>query len=69
LTVDSDSSTRAGSETTELDEQDIQVRQSMAGGADAVFARSNVAPAQLSDFQIRKMIGKGTFGKVFLVEN
>lgn len=46
-----------------------EVRQSMAGGAEAVFARNNEQPASLQDFTIRKMIGKGTFGKVFLVEH
>jgi serine/threonine protein kinase len=25
--------------------------------------------AKLSDFQIKKMIGRGTFGKVYIVEN
>ena len=40
----------------------------MMGGAAAVFAREGKAAAQLQDFEIRKMIGKGTFGKVFLVE-
>ena len=47
----------------------MEVRQSMAGGAAAVFARNQAQPAALEDFQIRKMIGKGTFGKVFLVEH
>ena len=41
----------------------------MAGQAAAVFARNQQEPASLQDFQIRKMIGKGTFGKVFLVEH
>ena len=50
------------------DSDSSEVRQSMAGGAAAVFARSEGAPVSLEDFQIRKMIGKGTFGKVFLVE-
>ena len=47
----------------------MEVRQSMTGGAAAVFARNQAQPAALEDFQIRKMIGKGTFGKVFLVEH
>ena len=41
----------------------------MAGGAAAIFARDQAQPAQLDDFTIKKMIGKGTFGKVFLVEH
>ena len=39
----------------------------MAGGARALFNR-NKFPAKLEDFKIKKMIGKGTFGKVYLVE-
>ena len=46
-----------------------EVRQSMAGEAAALFARSEEAPASLQDFKIKKMIGKGTFGKVFLVQH
>jgi serum/glucocorticoid-regulated kinase 2 len=41
----------------------------MAGGAEAMFARQGKPEARLEDFEIRKMIGKGTFGKVFLVEH
>jgi serine/threonine protein kinase len=33
-----------------------------------IFARLKEA-AKLEDFIIRRMIGKGTFGKVYLVEN
>jgi len=33
------------------------------------FARNETQPATLEDFKIVKMIGKGTFGKVFLVEH
>ena len=47
----------------------MEVRQSIAGGAAALFARNQAQLAALEDFQIRKMIGKGTFGKVFLVEH
>jgi RAC serine/threonine-protein kinase len=39
----------------------------MAAGGLALFSRSKVN-AKLEDFKIIKMIGKGTFGKVFLVE-
>lgn len=38
----------------------------MAGGKQ-LFSRNN-SGAKLEDFRIQKMIGKGTFGKVFLVE-
>lgn len=51
-----------------MDEMDTQIRQSMAGGANAVFARAGGPAAKLEDFNLRKLIGKGTFGKVFLVE-
>ena len=40
----------------------------MTGGAE-VFARSQDANARLEDFKVLKMVGKGTFGKVYLVEN
>lgn len=49
-------------------EDDDQLRQSMVGGARPVFSRNKVE-CRLEDFKILKMIGKGTFGKVFLVEN
>ena len=39
----------------------------MAAGGQSVYSRSKVT-AKLEDFKIKKMIGKGTFGKVFLVE-
>ena len=39
----------------------------MAGGAKAMYSRGN-SDVKLDDFKIKKMIGKGTFGKVFLVE-
>ena len=54
-----------------MDDMDREVRQSMAGDAEAVFARGGATEEKpsLSDFEIRKMVGKGTFGKVFMVEN
>ena len=51
-----------------MDEADMQVRQSMAGGGMNVFSRDK-SQAKLQDFEFRKLIGKGTFGKVFLVQN
>lgn len=51
-----------------LEEPDVEVSASMAGGGNAVFSRDKTKQANLSDFVIKKMIGKGTFGKVFLVE-
>ena len=38
------------------------------GGGDMIFNRKK-DNVKLQDFVIKKMIGKGTFGKVFLVEN
>ena len=49
------------------DGADQEVSNSMAAGAEPSFSRST-GSANLSDFEIKKMIGKGTFGKVFLVE-
>lgn len=64
-----DESTRDSDAESGLDEMDAETSQSMAGGtAEAVFAKEGKPAAQLADFEIRKMIGKGTFGKVFLVE-
>jgi serine/threonine protein kinase len=40
----------------------------MKQGGDLVFTRKQ-DEARLQDFQIKKMVGKGTFGKVFLVQN
>lgn len=51
-----------------MDEQDRQVRMSMAGGGENIFSRDQTK-ARLQDFEFRKLIGKGTFGKVFLVQN
>ena len=39
----------------------------MATGAKQLYSRDQ-GNAKLEDFKIRKMIGKGTFGKVYLVE-
>jgi serine/threonine protein kinase len=40
----------------------------MTTGAKALFSR-NKSDASLEDFKILKLIGKGTFGKVYLVEH
>jgi len=60
-------STDTGDDETDTDSQDNEVKQSMNSGAKALFNR-NKFPAKLEDFKIKKMIGKGTFGKVYLVE-
>lgn len=51
------------------DSDNTEVRQSMAGAAAALFSREDDTTTSLTDFTIKKMIGKGTFGKVFLVEH
>ena len=40
----------------------------MREGGDLIFTKEKDI-AKLQDFVIRKMVGKGTFGKVFLVQN
>jgi len=50
------------------DAEDNEVKNSMVGGK-ALFNRQKGGTAKLEDFKILKMIGKGTFGKVFLVEH
>jgi hypothetical protein len=32
-----------------------------------MYKKENRQDSELSDFEIKKMVGKGTFGKVFLV--
>jgi hypothetical protein len=39
----------------------------MAKGAKQLFSKGK-GDEKLEDFKIRKMIGRGTFGKVYLVE-
>jgi len=42
---------------------------SMAGGEATQIMNAANPNAKLSDFNIKKMIGRGTFGKVYIVEN
>ena len=37
------------------------------GAATTMFVNKNKESAKLEDFQIIRMVGKGTFGKVFMV--
>jgi hypothetical protein len=39
----------------------------MTLGAKSLFSRNKV-DAKLEDFKIKRLVGKGTFGKVYLVE-
>jgi len=41
----------------------------MKGKNHLEYMRKDQKAAQLEDFEIKKMIGKGSFGKVFLVQN
>ena len=73
------------SSNPEEEEADAEeILQSMAGGvrkpggddggategeATSVFINKNKESAKLEDFQIIRMVGKGTFGKVFMVQH
>jgi len=51
------------------DAEDNEVKNSMVGGKALFNRQKKGGTAKLEDFKILKMIGKGTFGKVFLVEH
>jgi len=52
-----------------MGETDGEISKSMtAGGAQSMMKGAN-PNAKLEDFQIKKMIGRGTFGKVYIVEH
>lgn len=44
-------------------------RASMKMQSESIFKKKRNVEAALSDFEIKKRIGEGTFGKVFLVEH
>lgn len=44
-------------------------RASMRMQSESIFKKKKNVEATLSDFEIKKRIGEGTFGKVFLVEH
>ena len=44
-------------------------RASMKMQSESIFKKKRNIEATLSDFEIKKRIGEGTFGKVFLVEH
>jgi len=50
----------------ELDEDPIE---RTGGRSSTIFSRDPSFEAKLEDFAIKKVIGKGAFGKVFMVEN
>lgn len=41
----------------------------LEGNASSMMSGSKHPDAKLSDFNIKKMIGRGTFGKVYIVEH
>jgi hypothetical protein len=51
--------------------QPKNTRATMRQGGTILFTRNHdgQAPARLQDFEIKRMLGKGAFGKVFLVQN
>lgn len=52
----------------ETKENGDKIDENLSGGAQKMFSR-NKQDANLEDFKIVKLIGKGTFGKVYLVEH
>lgn len=56
-------------EEEEADEEENEVKKSVAGhheyAATTVFKRKEKQDAKLEDFELIKIVGKGTFGKVF----
>jgi len=50
-------------------DDDNEVKKSMMGGAQTVMNATDNGGAKLQDFNIKKMIGRGTFGKVYIVEH
>ena len=51
-------------EEEDPDGQD-EVQQSIAVGSTTVFTKKDREPAALEDFELQRIVGKGTFGKVF----
>ena len=64
--MDSTDSSVSTDDQSQMDEMDNEVAHSIAGGGLMEFSRDKKS-ARLQDFEIRKLIGKGSFGKVFLV--
>jgi len=52
-----------------MNEAEIQTRVSMRYGGQSVYTKKSNKEANLNDFEIKKLIGQGTFGKVFLVQH
>lgn len=56
------------SEQTQDSESELDIKKSMEMGGTSMINSGN-PDAKLTDFNIKKMIGRGTFGKVYIVEN
>jgi len=66
--VGSEYSTEGDAENQDGESED-DLKKSMEVGATQVSSSKNSNPnAKLQDFVIKKMIGRGTFGKVYIVE-
>lgn len=50
-----------------MDAAEVEARVSMRVGGQSVYKKKTNRDANLNDFEIKKLIGQGTFGKVFLV--
>ena len=53
----------------DIDLNDNPIEKAEGGRSSTIYSREGSIECQLEDFVIRKVIGKGAFGKVFLVEN
>lgn len=51
-------------ETTKSDKRSVKIN----GKKPALFARNGDKDTVLADFEIKKLIGRGSYGKVFLIE-
>mgnify|MGYP000088047020 CR=1 FL=1 len=53
-------------EEEDPDEEENEVKQSISDmPSQVVFKRKNKEDASLTDFELLRIVGKGTFGKVF----
>ena len=52
-----------------MDSSEVDARVSMRDGGQSIYKKATNKEANLNDFEIKKLIGQGTFGKVFLVQH
>lgn len=67
--LEGDGSFQSSDQDNHDGDDDNEVKKSMMGGAQTVMNATNNGGAKLQDFNIKKMIGRGTFGKVYIVEH